>query len=309
MEDRAESASVWPPGTGGSSRSRPRRRRPRSPVRRRCRDKTGTGAPTCKGRRRAPRRPPGCRCRGERPSRRSACAAPPPQRRLGGDGGVVQQAKPHRRAWLARDGRVAAPARRRSAPARSRPPRRRPPPRLPPAWRLPSCRAKRRCPRPAPRIHPPATPAARDTRARWTASISASVAARGVSITSPSSGARPSSPMMASRRAGDSTCPGPGSWSRNSGSVKRIVVIAPPVGGLPPGKSKLNTLPPPVSIPNTDFASVIAHDSSRTNARPRPVPFSRVVKNGVKIRSRSSGGTPTPSSRTVNLDRRPPHAP
>jgi hypothetical protein len=37
---------------------------------------------------------------------------------------------------------------------------------------------------------------------------------------------------------------------------------------------------------------------SRTKARPRPVPFSPVVKKGSKIFPRSSGGTPGPLSRT-----------
>ena len=122
----------------------------------------------------------------------------------------------------------------------------------------------------------------------------------------PAIGRAPRSVCTASRRAGDSGCPAPGSCSRKRLSV---MIDRAHARGLPlmrprqleakhafrrPGARERSTSPP--------WSRTI----SRTNARPRPVPFSRVVKNGAKIFSRSSGGTPGPSSRTsMRTPRRP----
>ena len=85
-------------------------------------------------------------------------------------------------------------------------------------------------------------------------------------------------------------------------ALPRIVVEKPSVGEdqrahgdvlLPGagryGSSNENTLPPP-GASRTATSLPWSRTISRTNASPRPVPFSRVVKNGVKIFSRRSAG-------------------
>ena len=188
---------------------------------RRCPDRTGTGAPTCTARR---ARAAKMSCVPlpwwtSQSTISTRCGARAP-RRLGRDGGVVEQAEAHRAIGL---GVVPGRAHQRERVARaaghhrSTPPR---PPRPPPAGaasQLPGdvdrvgiqARAPARQRRPSPR----------GNRAGWTASISASVAGRGAAKSTPAIGARSRSASTASSRAGDSGCPG-----------ARIVLQKPPVG-------------------------------------------------------------------------------
>src|SRR5262249_4272198 len=62
------------------------------------------------------------------------------------------------------------------------------------------------------------------------------------------------------------------------------------------GSSTRKTAPPPRAW-RTETSPPCSRTISRTKASPSPVPFSRVVKNGVKILSRRSAGTPGPPSR------------
>lgn len=58
---------------------------------------------------------------------------------------------------------------------------------------------------------------------------------------------------------------------------------------------------PPPDVVLRSTLPAWASAQRRTTARPRPVPFGRVEKNGVKTRSRRSAGTPSPSSLTETV--------
>ena len=199
----------------------------------------------------------------------STRAAPGPPRRLGRDRRVVEQAEPHRAVGHGvvagrtheRERVPRAPAHRRQRRldrGARRQPRGVPASRrhrgvrielaAPPGQRLPAPRGSPRGGRPRSRHR------SRTAAPRWSR---------------PRSVARARSVCTASRRAGDSGCPRPGSCSRKRLSVMTIVLVLMLVFPQARGSSKLNTLPPP-GASRTSTSLPWSRTISRTNARPRP---------------------------------------